>query len=131
VTDEATDPGAGPASAGAEAGGADALQSWTDAAERPTWTPIESEAEKDAAAADRVRRPSSLGEKISAVTHHGDAAGGSDAGAGTPVAGSRAMPFGGPIGRVRALAAERPEVVVGAAFAGGLVLATILKRLAR
>jgi hypothetical protein len=30
-----------------------------------------------------------------------------------------------------ALAAERPEVVVGAAFAGGLVLALILKRLAR
>jgi hypothetical protein len=30
-----------------------------------------------------------------------------------------------------ALAAERPEVAVGAAFAGGLVLALILKRLAR
>jgi hypothetical protein len=28
-------------------------------------------------------------------------------------------------------AAERPEVVVGAAFAGGIVLALILKRLAR
>ncbi len=30
-----------------------------------------------------------------------------------------------------ALASERPEVAVGAAFAGGLVLALILKRLAR
>jgi hypothetical protein len=30
-----------------------------------------------------------------------------------------------------ALAADRPEVAVGAAFAGGLVLALILKRLAR
>lgn len=30
-----------------------------------------------------------------------------------------------------ALAAERPELAVGAAFAGGLVLALILKRLAR
>jgi hypothetical protein len=33
--------------------------------------------------------------------------------------------------RSAALAAERPEVAVGAAFAGGLVLALILKRLAR
>jgi hypothetical protein len=33
--------------------------------------------------------------------------------------------------RAKALAAERPEVAVGAAFAGGLVLALILKRLAR
>jgi hypothetical protein len=30
-----------------------------------------------------------------------------------------------------AVAAERPEIAVGAAFAGGLVLALILKRLAR
>ena len=30
-----------------------------------------------------------------------------------------------------ALAADRPEVAVGAAFAGGLVLALLLKRLAR
>jgi hypothetical protein len=30
-----------------------------------------------------------------------------------------------------ALVAERPEIAVGAAFAGGLVLALILKRLAR
>jgi len=29
------------------------------------------------------------------------------------------------------LASERPEVVIGAAFVGGLVIATILKRLAR
>jgi len=33
--------------------------------------------------------------------------------------------------RAAALAAKRPEVAVGAAFAGGLVLALILKRLAR
>jgi hypothetical protein len=31
---------------------------------------------------------------------------------------------------VAALAHERPEVVIGAAFAGGFLLATILKRLA-
>jgi hypothetical protein len=30
-----------------------------------------------------------------------------------------------------AVAADRPEVAIGAAFAGGLVLALILKRLAR
>lgn len=30
-----------------------------------------------------------------------------------------------------ALAAERPEIAVGAAFGGGLLLALILKRLAR
>jgi hypothetical protein len=33
--------------------------------------------------------------------------------------------------RAAALADERPEVAVGAAFAGGLVVALILKRLAR
>ncbi|HUA05604.1 MAG TPA: hypothetical protein VMB27_16980 [Solirubrobacteraceae bacterium] len=33
--------------------------------------------------------------------------------------------------RAAALAEERPEVAVGAAFAGGLVVALILKRLAR
>jgi len=33
--------------------------------------------------------------------------------------------------RAAALADERPEVAVGAAFAGGLVLALILKRLVR
>ncbi len=33
--------------------------------------------------------------------------------------------------RAAAFAGERPEVVVGAAFAGGLILATILKRLGR
>jgi hypothetical protein len=32
---------------------------------------------------------------------------------------------------LQSLARERPEVVIGAAFAGGLVLALILKRLAR
>jgi hypothetical protein len=33
--------------------------------------------------------------------------------------------------RVAALADDRPEVAVGAAFAGGLVLAMIFKRVAR
>jgi hypothetical protein len=33
--------------------------------------------------------------------------------------------------RAVALADERPEVAIGAAFAGGLVLAMILKRLVR
>jgi hypothetical protein len=33
--------------------------------------------------------------------------------------------------RLAAIANERPEAAVGAAFAGGLVLALILKRLAR
>ena len=33
--------------------------------------------------------------------------------------------------RATALADDRPEVAVGAAFAGGLVVALILKRLAR
>ena len=33
--------------------------------------------------------------------------------------------------RAAALADERPEVAIGAAFAGGLVLAMILRRLAR
>ena len=52
-----------------------------------------------------------------------------------PVAPVRRWPGGPrttshPAGR-RPLAAERPEIAVGAAFAGGLVLALILKRLAR
>jgi hypothetical protein len=33
--------------------------------------------------------------------------------------------------KLATLSAERPELVVGAAFAGGIVIATILKRLAR
>jgi hypothetical protein len=35
------------------------------------------------------------------------------------------------LGRAAAIANDRPEVAVGAAFAGGLVLALILKRLVR
>jgi hypothetical protein len=47
-------------------------------------------------------------------------------------AGAEAVGAGaGALDRVRALAADRPEVVVGAAFVGGLLLATILKRLGR
>jgi hypothetical protein len=36
-----------------------------------------------------------------------------------------------PAGSISALAAGRPEFVVGAAFAGGLVLAILARRLAR
>ena len=36
-----------------------------------------------------------------------------------------------PLDRASALATERPEIAVGAAFAGGFVLAMILKRLGR
>lgn len=36
-----------------------------------------------------------------------------------------------PVGKLAALTSERPELVIGAAFVSGLVLATILKRLAR
>jgi hypothetical protein len=45
----------------------------------------------------------------------------------TASAGAPAPEFAGPAGGV---AAEHPELLVGAAFAGGLLLATILKRLA-
>jgi len=38
---------------------------------------------------------------------------------------------GAPAARVAALAADRPEVAIAAAFAGGLLLALILKRLVR
>jgi hypothetical protein len=41
-----------------------------------------------------------------------------------------APPADGPSGAA-ALISERPEVAVGAAFAGGLILAQILKRLGR
>jgi hypothetical protein len=36
-----------------------------------------------------------------------------------------------PIDRLRTLTKQRPEVGLGLAFAGGLVIATILKRLGR
>jgi hypothetical protein len=36
-----------------------------------------------------------------------------------------------PVGQVQALVKKRPEVGLGIAFAGGLVIATILKRLGR
>jgi hypothetical protein len=35
------------------------------------------------------------------------------------------------LGKLTALSAARPELVVGAAFAGGVVLAVVLKRLGR
>lgn len=45
---------------------------------------------------------------------------------------SESKPSGpSPIEQLKALTAERPEVAIGAAFLGGLLLATILKRLAR
>ncbi|HEV2753628.1 MAG TPA: hypothetical protein VGV36_07320 [Solirubrobacteraceae bacterium] len=39
-----------------------------------------------------------------------------------------AVPLGGPDAAVSGAPAERPEVLVGAAFAGGLVLAMLLRR---
>ena len=39
--------------------------------------------------------------------------------------------FDGPSSSIPASAAERPEVLVGAAFAGGLITAMLLKRLGR
>ena len=45
-------------------------------------------------------------------------------------AGSAGSPSS-PVSSAQAIVEERPEVAVGAAFAGGLVLAVILKRLAR
>jgi hypothetical protein len=50
-----------------------------------------------------------------------------------PTADGASSPAGGTSVQQRAaqLADERPEVAAGAAFAGGLVLALILKRLAR
>jgi hypothetical protein len=42
-----------------------------------------------------------------------------------------ADPSAGPIEQATALIAEKPEARVGAAFAGGLLFALILKRLAR
>jgi hypothetical protein len=49
--------------------------------------------------------------------------------AGDESAGSSGLPVN--LAGVTAVAEERPEVVVGAAFAGGFLLAMILKRLAR
>ena len=52
---------------------------------------------------------------------------------GLPAADDSPGTAGGPSAqeRVLALANERPETAVGAAFAGGLLLAMILKRLGR
>ena len=55
---------------------------------------------------------------------------GTPAPAWTPPAAPQDPPPPGGAGTA-ALAAERPEIAVGAAFAGGLVFALILKRLAR
>jgi hypothetical protein len=51
----------------------------------------------------------------------------------SPSAAGQTPPAAGPSVQERALALadERPEVAVGAAFAGGLVLALILRRIAR
>jgi hypothetical protein len=49
----------------------------------------------------------------------------------TPLGADDAGGSGGPAAAVMAAAQERPELAVGASFAGGLVLAMILKRLAR
>jgi hypothetical protein len=119
---------------------------------------MEPEAEAPASFGNRIRRPSSLladgpipprasalrhslSDKIASVTHHADGPAGDepiDPGAGAEFAaravddlGSRGSRVQKLTERARVLAADRPEVVVGAAFAGGLLLATILRRLAR
>ncbi len=144
--------------AGVDTAGEGSLQAWTDAAERPTWTPIEPEGDAPTGFGARIRRPgsligdgalpprasalrNSLSEKIASVTHHGESSAGK-----VPVDPGAGAEFGASIpdglasreprlqeltARLRAVAADRPEVVLGVAFAGGLVLATILKRLAR
>ena len=48
-----------------------------------------------------------------------------------PVAETEAQPSPSPVDKVTALVAERPEVGVGGAFAGGAIIALILKRLGR
>jgi hypothetical protein len=48
-----------------------------------------------------------------------------------PAAPPTPTPAAAPADVIMAAAQERPELAVGAAFAGGLVLAMILKRLAR
>lgn len=152
MTDDARDQDAA-GSAGAEGADTSSLESWSGAVEQPTWTPIDPDAETSAAG-ERVRRPSSLlgdtpippraaalrasvSEKIAAVSHGGSSGSGdtggvrAGGGGGIPSVGPAPLPGEDLIVRLRTLAAERPEVVVGAAFVGGLVLATILKRLAR
>jgi hypothetical protein len=52
------------------------------------------------------------------------------AGPAQPVTASAGAPPPDSSGPPGGVAAEHPEVLVGAAFAGGLLLATILKRLA-
>lgn len=140
-------------SADAEGTGAPSLESWSGAPEQSTWTSIDPDADTGTGAGgERVRRPSSLlgdtpippraaalrsslSEKIASVSHGGSggAPTGGDAGAGggTPIGGTAPLQSEQPIERLRRLIAERPEVAVGAAFVGGLVLASILKRLAR
>jgi len=55
-----------------------------------------------------------------------------DAGASSPVERITTFVKGRPeVEKVNALIKQRPEVGLGIAFAGGLILATILKRLAR
>jgi hypothetical protein len=151
VTDEARDQDAA-GSAGAEGADGPSLESWSGAPEQSTWTPIDPNGETGAGGG-RVRRPSSLlgdtpippraaalrtslSEKIAAVSHGatGGSPTGGDAGTGgggIPGGGPVPLPGGDLIERLRTLVAERPEVAVGAAFVGGLVLASILKRLAR
>lgn len=66
---------------------------------------------------DDLHAPTTAGPQPGATwTPVGDGVGGEPAQAGDPLA---------------ALAAERPEVLVGAAFAGGVLAALILKRLGR
>lgn len=66
--------------------------------------------------------PTSTGQPVAAGSPGAD---------GSPSAEEAAPPAGGPsvTERASSIANERPEVAVGAAFGGGLLLALILKRL--
>jgi hypothetical protein len=67
--------------------------------------------------------PTSTGQPIAAGSPGAD---GSPSAQATPAGGGASLPE-----RASSIADERPEVAVGAAFGGGLLLALLLKRLAR
>jgi hypothetical protein len=154
VSDASEDP-TGPSDAGAEPTSDRPLGAWTDPTPEPAWTQIAVEAESagpdpaPATEAGRPRRPSSLRSAVESASSvprrkltpppfpKRDAepgpeppAGGSPAPARNPGP-SAVERLSAPLEKLPALVKERPEVGLGMAFAGGLLLATILKRLAR
>jgi hypothetical protein len=134
------------------------LGTWGAPAPEPEWTAIEIETESAGPGSaepgppsqvpgGRPRRPSSLraqiGESVNVPRRHVSPppfpAPPATAGADVPRAGAT-DPARAPAGGVQlqkrvedfvALVNERPEVGLGVAFVGGLILASILKRLAR